>query len=357
MLDDRRGAALAESAAMMRSLPLVIAALLGGCNLYFGGGDDQCELVGDGDIAPSQQVRDPFTGECQSFGGGFPCDSRCGGCPDIAALSQAIPDWGTCFSECEALDETSCIGASSCRAAYTNSAFDDGPPTFHGCWAVAPSGPVQGGGCDGLDAYECSRHDDCSAYYNQQLGPDDGVEGMLFAVCKAENGTQGCFGDEECGTGAHCSTSDGECLPPPGCDPDNGQACPAVCYGKCVLDQDSCTNVDCGPGSHCEEQCQGAPGGTCNPVCVPDQDSCSATTCPQGYDCVQKCDGQDPNNPGCGVCTTECVPAGTCEGIQTEAECAARGGCTTVYQGESCTCYPNGGCDCEILTYERCESL
>jgi len=333
----------------------VVLMFLAGCDLYFNGGDDDCKFATGADIA-LQEFRDPFTGQCQSFGGGG-CDDSCGPCPEFDS-AQPQPDWGSCWSECESHDEASCIATAGCRAAYLNSARNDGPPAFLGCWAVAPSGPVQGGGCANLDAQECSRHDDCSATYNAQLAPDDGIDSMQFAVCNAEQGGQGCYGDQDCGAGAHCTTSDGECLPPPGCG--GGTACPAVCYGKCVMDQDSCTNVDCGSGSHCEQQCTTgptAPDGTCSPVCVPDQNTCGTVSCPPGHECVETCAGQDPNNPGCGVCTVECVPVGTCAGLTTESACAVRGDCTAVYQGENCTCYPNGGCACEILTYERCEAL
>jgi hypothetical protein len=107
-------------------------------------------------------------------------------------------------------------------------------------------------------------------------------------------------------------------------------------------------------GFHCEQVCSS--DGTCSPVCVPDDAACGPTTCPPGSECVQKCDGQDPNNPGCGVCTIECVPNGTCETLQTEGECVSRSDCEAVYAGESCTCDANGNCTCEILTYERCET-
>jgi len=43
-----------------------------------------------------------------------------------------------------------------------------------------------------------------------------------------------CSSDAACGTGEHCSTRDGVCLPPPGCKP--GEMCAEVCYGTCVSD-------------------------------------------------------------------------------------------------------------------------
>jgi len=326
--------------------------LLAGCDLYFdhNTGDDDCQY-GPG-YAPDWQARNPQTGDCESIGGG-----DCGGCGPCAELTIAQPDWGACFSPCEALDEASCLTTDACRAAYTE-AVPDGQPAFRGCWAVAPSGPVHGT-CENLDAQECSRHDDCAAYYTENLGAGS----AQFSRCAAE-GFVSCFGDLECGPGAHCSTSDGECLPPPGCT-GGADACPAVCAGRCVLDNDSCSIVDCGTGAHCEQQCHPCdspdPTTTCDPICqplcVPDQ-ACDATTCPPNTECVQQCDGITPGNPGCGQCTISCVPIGaSCEALSTEAACAGRSDCTRVYQGMDCTCYPNGPCECQTLTYERCEAL
>src|SRR6266545_510736 len=119
---------------MRRLLPLV---LLAGCNLYFDHGDDVCALF---DVAPAQELRDPATGECVPFGFGG-CDDRCGPCP---AVAEAQPDCGSCFSECEALDEVTCALTSGCRVAYQDFPTADQAPQFLGCWAVAPSGPVQG---------------------------------------------------------------------------------------------------------------------------------------------------------------------------------------------------------------------
>ncbi len=361
MLGPLGGASLAEALAMnVVTRGLVVALVfLTGCDLYFNDDDPPCAYAYD--VAYPEHLRNPQTGECQVSGGG--CDSACGPCAKAPEVGAQL-DWGTCFSDCEQLDESACITASGCRAAYTNSpGGNDGPAAFRGCWAVAPSGPVQGS-CEGLDAQECSRHDDCSAYYNEGgFARTSQAPSAEFAFCAVEQGGgQGCYSDQECGDNAHCSTSDGDCQLPPGCDGD--QACPAVCYGRCVLDNDTCTNVDCGPGSHCEQQCTPCdpsnpneacdPG--CGPVCVPDQ-ACAKTTCPTGFECIEKCDDTHPTNPGCGVCTVTCEPINgvTCEGL-TDAQCASREDCRAVYQGMDCTCYPNTSCECEILTYERCEA-
>lgn len=299
----------------MRSLVVAFVMLLGGCDLYFGGGDDDCgEFVGD--LKPdiiAADYRNPDTGQCEYFGGGGYCNDRCGPCPQYD--QPPLPDWGSCYSACEGLDENSCIGTAGCYASYLDPIRV--PPEqditkFQGCWAIAPSGPAPGA-CSGLDAYACSRHDNCSAVYSELLGPDDQSIGMQFASCIPEQGN-------------------------------------------------SCGGIDCGPGSHCEEQCTTCDPTTgmdcekCGPVCVPDGDLCELIDCVEGYECVQVCDGMDPNNPGCGVCRAECVPSTACEALPTEAQCGARGDCARVYEGENCTCDANGNCDCEILTYERCET-
>jgi hypothetical protein len=194
-----------------------------GCDLYFSDGDDdQClNLPAAEEIAPALELRNPDTGLCEPFGSG--CDDPCAACE--AAIPQ--PDWGQCFSGCEGLDEGTCIDSPSCRAVYNAFSDVDVPPQYLDCWSIAPSGPVTGA-CDGLDADECSRHADCSAFYDEF----DGAGGPLtFFACKAEH-QLGCFGNEDCANGEHCTTSDGECNPPPGCDP--GESCPAVCFGRCI---------------------------------------------------------------------------------------------------------------------------
>nr|MBA3818940.1 hypothetical protein [Deltaproteobacteria bacterium] len=154
----------------MRRFAIATLFLLAGCDLYFDGGDDPpCAYGGEKELAPAYEQRNPQTGQCEQFGGGG-CDERCGPCPayDTSGASgdqAAQPDWGSCYSQCEALDESSCVVTAGCRAAYTDFPNEDRSPEFRGCWATALSGPVQGGGCVGLDAHACSRHDDCSAYY------------------------------------------------------------------------------------------------------------------------------------------------------------------------------------------------
>ena len=283
----------------MRRLVVFAVVLSSGCDLYFnGGGDDEPCAYPAADIAPAEQFRNPQTGACEGWG--YPCDSRCGPCPETAG-AIAPPDWGSCYSACEGLDETTCMGTSGCFATYLVPDPDDGPTTYNGCWQTAPSGPV-GGSCAGLDAHECSRHDNCIANYKQVDNRTTYYGPLEFQSCAAE---------------------------PAG----------------------SCTGVTCPPDSHCEEQCDAS--GNCKPVCVADGSSCAVIDCAPGYECVDVC--TDPGNGTPPYCDGQCVASTACEALADETSCKSRSDCTPVYLGDDCTCYPTG-CTCEVLTYDRCET-
>lgn len=396
----------------MRRL-LAVLVLLSGCDLYFNG-DDEPPCAGDGYGAyPEQQIRNPQTGQCESYGGWGGCYDSCGPCPEYAALSIALPDWGSCYSQCESLDEHACISTPGCLAAYDEYAPEADAPSsasFKGCWATAPSGPVQGGGCWNLDAQECSRHDDCSMFYTS-YGKDTPTPALVapsFSRCAPEPTANGCS-TVDCGPGSHCEE---QCY---ACDGQTGP-CDPVCQPMCVPDGASCAAVDCAPGYECVEVCDqmdptttncGVFPGQCYPTCVPvngggdpgectgpvncfaNPPACPANTVPgirngcwTGY-CIPEndCGPNDPGTcdpaicavagPGCPAGTTPgvkngcytgyCIPdascpAPSCESLTTEAQCTQQAACTPVYTGDDCTCYP-GGCSCETLVFDRCETL
>ena len=285
----------------MRSVSIAVLVMLTGCDLYFTDGDDEppCYDVAT-DVAPAVTYRNPETGECQYFGG-YPCDGRCGPCAETGVKDPiAQPDWGSCYSQCDGLDEKSCMGTTGCFATYVEYG-DAFAPSYNGCWQTAPSGPV-GGSCANLDAQECSRHDNCTATYVESGARTSDVVLLDFQYCAAEG-------------------------------------------------PKSCTGVSCPPGSHCDEQCDAQ--GICKPVCVPDVNGCTAMDCGPGYECVEVC--SDGGGGFCGTCEAQCVPTTACEALQTEAACTSRADCTPVYQGDDCTCYPSY-CECNILTYDRCET-
>lgn len=182
------------------SLPTLLALSLllttSACGFYFGDDDDDpclypAETTG-ADYQPLE-LRNPFTGECQSFGGGGWCDYECGPCPAYDEPAVADPSWGYCESQCTGLDEAACLDTPACRGAYV----DVCPPyadcdvesalAFADCWAVDQTGPIQGE-CSGLDAWDCSRHDDCRAVH-WNAGEDACTDPSCigdFGFCMAE---------------------------------------------------------------------------------------------------------------------------------------------------------------------------
>lgn len=365
----------------------IIATTASGCSLYFGDdtGDD-CQFGGAFDEAPSPGQRNPQTNQCEFHGGG----GGGGGCgaedlpargEDGAAFQPPPNDWASCFTECEALSEQQCFAAETCRATYIQC-----PPgadcfrQFSGCVGIAPSGPATGEACQGLDAYGCSRHNDCIAIYGTEDQPNDGYEGTgVFVGCDNEPTSQGCFSDSECPTGYECTVGQGDCQPPPGCD--GSGACPDVCFGQCVPSGGACAAVDCGPGFHCEEVCTdgnmssdeaGVPigPGDCQATCVPDQNFCPIE-CPPNSICVEVCGSCNyPGDPGCEQpCHYECQQVGTgvCEGFDcgTDAHCEEIcHPCDPLPDGSGCEnacepfCVPNGPDACDqtmCMPGDHCE--
>ncbi|HEY5926177.1 MAG TPA: hypothetical protein VIV11_31045 [Kofleriaceae bacterium] len=244
----------------MRLLALVAFITLTGCT-----SDDDCPLYDRGGVPEiaANELRDPNTGVCQPYGGGGGCESSCGPCLDT---TQAYPDWGQCYSHCEALDESACKTTSGCRAAYSDT-------SFYQCWAVAQSGPVQGGDCTQFDAYECSRHDDCSAIH--ATGNPIGS----FRSCAEESSIQdpgSCVGEVTCdalppncpaGTiaGRRNGCWTGYCIPIADCD--QLPACSTLNENDCI------GRTDCTPTYEGQNCTCNANGCTCQTWTF---DSCKA---------------------------------------------------------------------------------
>jgi hypothetical protein len=156
----------------MRFAYLALALTLPACTIYWGGGDDDifCRAVAvdseTGLAAPAPGQVNPWSLECEYYYGGG------GGCYGAEADLAQPPTWGYCDSECTALGEAECAGTSGCRTAYDHACLlTDGPcpalTPFLGCFAVDMTGPV-GGNCEGLDGFECSRHDNCLSTYSDE---------------------------------------------------------------------------------------------------------------------------------------------------------------------------------------------
>lgn len=360
----------------------LVAATASGCTLYFGDDTaDDCQF-GFGAEAPGGQ-RNPQTNQCDFFGGG---GGGCGanGDDDIRADSEAPApnDWAECFTECEGLDELTCFTADRCRATYTQCfPGEDCFRRFSGCVGIAPSGPASGEACQGLDAYGCSRHNDCVATYGTTDLPNDGYSGTgVFVGCDAEPSTQGCFSDSDCGPGTECTVDHGgECSSPPGGGCGADADCDQACFGHCVPSGGMCGAVDCGPGFHCEEVCpdtgssdqQEVPTdpGQCQVTCVPDQNFCPIE-CPPNSQCVEACPPcAYPGDPSCtDSCHYECQPIGTgvCENFDCgdDSHCEEQCRSTAPFPGDPgetvCEpfCVPNGPDVCDATMCgagEHCE--
>lgn len=113
------------------------------------------------------------------------------------------------------------------------------------------------------------------AFASTRCGPlEDGREGAAGRGVSEEELFQArgrpCASSDECPTPLICSTEQGACQPPPGCDPSR-EICVAVCYGTCVLPANPpppqrCGESVCAPETYC-----------CNPLqslCVPNDSSC-----------------------------------------------------------------------------------
>lgn len=306
-------------------LALVVLLATPACTIYFGGDDGDDDCFADDTIA-GFGLRNPDTGACESFGGG---GGSCGDPVPLAGDAEGAPlpapDWGACPSECEALSEESCWAAERCRAVYLHGACPDGlcdplPSQFLGCWSIAPSGPAaERVACESLDAYECSRHNDCVGNYVDAWARDLAAEPApqyRFASCGPEPGAVDVCLNLDCGIGYHCEEVCREC------DPfESDQAC-TTCEGVCVPDSTggTCAAVDCGPGYHCEEQCvvppclpdAECPDPICEPVCLPNADP---------GDCTGDvlCDALPPSCPADtvpgirnGCWTWYCIPVSEC---------------------------------------------
>jgi hypothetical protein len=223
-----------------------------GCVFFDDDDDDVCRNYEATAGIQAYELRDPATGVCTGWGGGD-CNDPCSVCAlDGAGASQPYPDWAMCNASCEGLAESACLTTSGCRGAYNGSAF-------YQCWGVAPSGPLQGGACSGLDAYACSQHDDCVAIHAPGA---NGAPIGAFTSCAAEAGTGGpgsCVGEIDCFTGEPacpdgtiagrrdgCWT--GYCIPYAQCDA--LPACGELVESQCISRND-CSPIYEGQGCSC----------------------------------------------------------------------------------------------------------
>jgi len=226
------------------TLLAAVLAVTSGCQYYFGDDDDDCLYGGAEDRAPALELRNPYTGRCEYDSGG---GGGGGGCYEGAGAEIADPidtsDWAVCYGGCEGLDEETCLATPGCRGGYVGSCpegldCDDTWYDFYECWGTAPSGPVSDGDCWGLDALECSRHDNCVARHYPIPCPPDSL----------------CDPPYELGNFESCAPEEVEPPPPPpppACAELTGEAeciaadCAPVYEGvDCTCDAGGCTCAD-----------------------------------------------------------------------------------------------------------------
>jgi len=350
---------------MMKRL-LVLCLFASGCGLYWGSdnGDDVCNQLATGGSIAAEGYRDPQTGTCEYFGGGGGGGGCCvdsnGNGTYCAAPSngQALPNWGQCNSQCDGLDENSCVETTGCHAAYLDRVdIDIAPETiYYGCWATAQGGATQPPtACAGLDAQTCSERDNCSMVYTGYSTPTN------YEKCIDES-TTGCGIDVQCPMGSHCEQQCAKC---------NSIGCQDACSPACVPDAGwgECTGqITCnmGPPSCPANTTPGIANGCYTGYCIPNA-ACGSPNPGKCYDTVT-CNSAPPSCPtgtlpgilnGCwsGYCipTASCELA-ACETLTTEAACQGRSDCTPVYTGTDCTCTMTGGCTCATETYAKCET-
>jgi len=326
-----------------------------GCGFYFGGDDDDCNWGGGPVPGAPLDMRNPDTGICESFGTWTECDDPCQPCPGAAESDAiAMPSWAYCDTYCEALDELTCMATSGCRAAYTDNC--EGPgcadtgQTFYQCWGTDQSGPIQGGGCDDLDAWECSRHDDCIAvHYNSGCYAISDEAGVPLE-CEPLGGFKACmdepivcdeFNPDICPEGTECNATE-VCLPYPGCDGTDSNGfidCEAACAGFCVPADPNT------PGNCYEEVLCDAIGPNCPADTLPGvKDGCYTGYCIPLAECP---DAPPPPPPP--------PPPTPCAELTEEAVCIERADCTAYYEGVDCTCYPDGTCECADWLFVDCQ--
>ena len=172
--------------------------------------------------------------------------------------------------------------------------------------------------------------------------PCDCVPMVAQCVSDADCPQYDCGPNTDCGVQMRCDTS--MCLPPPGCDPATGQACPPVCGGLCVGNTTvGCkSDAECPYGQRCDMMCAGwaCTGYPTDPTCAcpPDGTTCNCDSSGTCYS--EECSGQCVPAAVCG--DTCAAPAPDCQnpvemGVD---EC----GCP-LFECSSCT-VPQGGVAC-----------
>lgn len=258
------------------------------------------------------------------------------GANDDNGCAPAPGGAGECSAaaDCIGQPHPACVGAWHCNAGQCSWECGSTTPPPTGCYSDAD--------CSGDRV--CNAADVC-------LSPPGCEQGQPCpAVCYGEcvappvdpPGPTPCMGSGQCASGQHCSTEDGVCHRPPGCGPND--VCPAVCYGECVDDgtpPGACWSPrDCGYGEVCNfDGCDqpGMPNGlvACPGVCEPAETCTSDDECAPGEICGCASfsdDGDAFKRP----CRQICQP-------DPNAGCVANGDCAPGQVCEAGRCVDGGG--------------
>jgi len=203
-----RGASLARWLVMMRVVCCLVA-ILTGCMER-----KACPVYAQDDGIADQLLRDPSTGQCESFGS--PCDSSCGPCPGLTEALPPEPDWGSCNGACAALSETQCLACSAVDCGTGNlCVVTPAAPTTATCEPSATAGTCGNASCD--------------------IVPPNCPVGTTPGIAAAGCYTGFCIPTVECAAMACASlASESACLARSDCD--------AVYDGmNCTCDKNGCT--------------------------------------------------------------------------------------------------------------------
>lgn len=251
------------------------------------GPSQYCELISvcDTDCRPGPEGQD-CAGTCEVFGrcvdeGPYGCmtDTDCG-TGFICQLTEVCTCPGDPHDQAPPRDEPGRPAPCDldCHA-YGECVWDPGNTT---CYSDG----------DCRSGQHCAYADNCAVPPN--------CPNCLVAcpgVCVDNEPTSGsCFDDSDCAANERCDVIN-YCDPMPGCAP--GEACPPVCYGRCVVDEECPEPGDAGePGEPTDPE---GPGGL-EGLCL-DQDDC-----PEGSRCATELDiCICPGDAPCDVCYSRCA--------------------------------------------------